>query len=106
MVSFSSLFSTFNHQSYIITAANSYDSVHNTSYIIELNNVLRKITEPVHSIFHKSACGSSEDSDQPAHSRSLIRVFAGYANDPKRFHLDSENSDKTAYPRYPRWAHM
>ena len=31
--------------------------------------------EPGHSIFYKNACARSADSDQPAHPRSLIRVF-------------------------------
>ena len=31
-----------------------------------------------HSISYKIACAPSEDSDQPAHPRSLIRVVAGH----------------------------
>ena len=37
--------------------------------------MLLKITELGH-ISYKIACAPSEDSDQTAHSRSLIRVFA------------------------------
>ena len=35
--------------------------------------------EPGHSNSYKIACVPSGDSDQPAHPRSLIRVFAGYS---------------------------
>ena len=34
--------------------------------------------EPGHSIYYRIACAPSEDSDQPAHLRRLIRVFAGH----------------------------
>ena len=34
------------------------------------------ITQPVHDKTYNNACATSEDSDQPAHPRSLIRVFA------------------------------
>ena len=34
--------------------------------------------KPGHIISYKTACVSSEDSDQPEHPCSLIRVFAGY----------------------------
>ena len=37
--------------------------------------------EPGHSISYKIACAHSEDSDQPVHPRSLIRVFAGYSKE-------------------------
>ena len=32
--------------------------------------------EPVHEIFNNVECGTSNPSDQPAHTRSLIRAFA------------------------------
>ena len=32
--------------------------------------------EPAHDKTYNKTCATSEDSDQPAHSRSLIRVFA------------------------------
>ena len=32
--------------------------------------------KPGHNSFYKTACAPSEDSDQPAHSRSLVRIFA------------------------------
>ena len=41
--------------------------------------------EPGHSIFHKIAFAPSEDSDQPAHPRSLIRVTAWLSLDIKLF---------------------
>ena len=34
------------------------------------------IYEPAHDETYNKTCATSEDSDQPAHSRSLIRVFA------------------------------
>ena len=37
--------------------------------------------EQGHSISYKMACVPSEDSDQPAHPRCLIRVFAGHSID-------------------------
>ena len=33
--------------------------------------------EPVHEISNNVACATSKASDQPAHTRSLIRAFAG-----------------------------
>ena len=36
------------------------------------------ICEPERSISCKIICAPSEDQDQPAHQRSLIRVFAGH----------------------------
>ena len=44
-------------------------------------------------------CAPSEDSDQPAHSRSLIRIFMGrtwVAKDAKFLHADNEDTDQTA----------
>ena len=35
------------------------------------------IIEPVHEIFNNVVCATSKASDQPAHTRSLIRAFAG-----------------------------
>ena len=34
------------------------------------------LTEPAHDKINKMACASSEDSDQPGHPPSLIRIFA------------------------------
>ena len=33
--------------------------------------------KPGHNIFNNFTCAPSQDSDQPAHPRSLIRVFTG-----------------------------
>ena len=33
--------------------------------------------EPVYEIFNNLVCATSKASDQPAHTRSLIRAFAG-----------------------------
>ena len=49
------------------------------------------------------ACAPSEDSDQPGHPPSLIRVFAcaqWVAKDPSFLHVDSEDPDQTG--RMPR----
>ena len=46
----------------------------------------------------QSDCLPSEDSDQPGHPPSLIRVFAlrsMVAKDPSFLHADSEDSDQT-----------
>ena len=46
-------------------------------------------------------CSPSQDSDQPAHSRSLIRIFTGkIATGAKFLHADAQ-ADLTL-----RWAHM
>ena len=34
------------------------------------------INEPVHEIYNNVVCATSKASDQPAHTRSLIRAFA------------------------------
>ena len=36
--------------------------------------------EPQHEISNNVVCATSKDSDQPAHTRSLIRVFASRVN--------------------------
>ena len=46
----------------------------------------------------QNKCAPSEDSDQPGHPPSLIRVFAcaqWVAKDPSFLHADSEDSDQT-----------
>ena len=45
-------------------------------------------------------CAPSEDSDQPGHLPSLIRVFTCAQWDPSFLHADSEDSDQTG--RMPR----
>ena len=58
-----------------------------------------KITdEPPRDKTNKMACAPSEDSDQPGHPPSLIRVFVvlqWVAKDPSFLHADSEDSDQT-----------
>ena len=41
-----------------------------------LNIRLKRLYEPVHEISNNVVCATSEASDQPAHTRSLIRAFA------------------------------
>ena len=45
-----------------------------TYFVIETR--ASQSSEPGHSISYKTACAPGKDSDQPAHSRSLIRDFA------------------------------
>ena len=59
------------------------------------------IYEPGHSISYKIACTISEDSDQPAYPRSLIRVVSV---DMKTLGLDID-ADAQADLSF-RWAHM
>ena len=57
--------------------------------------------EPPRDKTNKMACAPSNDSDQPGHPPSLIRVFAvRSAKDPSFLHADSEYSDQTG--RMPR----
>ena len=53
--------------------------------------------EPQHYKANKKTCAPSEDSDQPGHPPSLIRVFAVriMGKDPIFLHADSEDSDQT-----------
>ena len=38
--------------------------------------LMDRINEPVHEISNNVVCATSKASDQPAHTRSLIRAFA------------------------------
>ena len=40
------------------------------------DDILNIKLEPVHDISNKVVCATSKSSDQPAHTRSLIRAFA------------------------------
>ena len=40
----------------------------------------KELNEPVHEISNNVACATSKASDQPAHTRSLIRAFASRLN--------------------------
>ena len=87
---------------------------------ILINNPLKQYThvsnysnEPGHSIFYNILCALSDDSDQPAHMRRLIRVFAvrltrlwvlGYPLDALR-RLWSDCADAQADLSL-RWAHI
>ena len=51
-----------------------------------------------HQKVYLQTCGPSEDSDQPAHLRSLIKIFTdawGIAKDAKFLHADNEDYDQT-----------
>ena len=57
-----------------------------------------KSNEPLHDKTNKMTCVPSEDSDQPVHQPSLIRVFAQWvAKDPSFLHADSQDSDQTGW---------
>ena len=59
--------------------------------------------EPAHDKINKMACAPSEDTYQPGHPPSLIRLSncaQWVAKDPSFLHTDSENSDQTG--RMPR----
>ena len=49
--------------------------VNSTSFIVA-KVVMDIIYEPVHEISNNLVCATSKASDQPAHTRSLIRAFA------------------------------
>ena len=56
--------------------------------------------EPQRPKTSSGAYALSEDSDQTAHSCSLIRIFTGafwIANDTKILQADNEDSDQTAW---------
>ena len=51
--------------------------------------------EPPHDKTNKMVCAPSEDTDQPGHPPSVIRIFAvpqWVAMDPSFLHADSEDS--------------
>ena len=50
---------------------NKHEQSFNYSY-----NLLNILTEPVHEISNNVVCATSKASDQPAHTRRLIRAFA------------------------------
>ena len=50
-------------------------------YVTEIKEVCNvKLTEPQHVISNNVVCATSKGSDQPAHTRSLIRAFASGLN--------------------------
>ena len=56
--------------------------------MLSLMNQL-KSCEPEHDKTNKMTSVTSEDSDQPGHPPSLIRVFAKVAKDPRFLHVHS-----------------
>ena len=54
--------------------ANSFTGI--TAFSIELIFILSSLYEPQHEISKNVVCVTSKASDQPAHTRSLIRAFA------------------------------
>ena len=52
------------------------ETVHWSSNNIYMCSEMSKIYEPVHEISNNVVCATSKASDQPAHTRSLIRAFA------------------------------
>ena len=52
------------------------DKFHELETLYQLNNIY----EPWHEIFNNIVCATSKASDQPAHTRSLIRAFTGRLN--------------------------
>ena len=60
-----------------------------------------KVHEPPHDKTNKMTCVPSEDSDQPGHPPSLIRVFTvrsiGSLKGPMFLHVDSKDSDQTGW---------
>ena len=63
-----------------------------------------KKTEPRHEKTNKNEYAPSEDSDQPGHPPSLIRVFAVrlIAKDTSFLHADSDSEDSDQTGRMPR----
>ena len=51
-----------------------------SSASVAISSILASLThayEPVHEISNNVVCATSKASDQPAHTRSLVRAFAG-----------------------------
>ena len=53
---------------------------HENSYITFGPVAVKLIFEPWHEISNNVVCATSKDSDQPAHTRSLIRAIASRLN--------------------------
>ena len=76
---------------------------------IAVNSVptVASIIEPSHGKTNKMIRAPSEDSDQPGHPPSPIRVFActlWVAKDPRFLHADSEDSDQSGQMPRLIWA--
>ena len=61
--------------------------------------------EPQRQKTHLRVCAPSEDSDQTAHSRSLIRIFNGpiLAKEATFLHADNEDYEQTVRTRRLIW---
>ena len=73
-------------------------SMHTLAVLPEPSLFALIIYEPPHDKTKKMICVPSQDSDQPGHLPSLIRVLAVHsvvAQDPRFLHADSEDSDQT-----------
>ena len=67
-------------------------------YLLKSSQQISSINEPQHDKPNKMICVPSEDSDQPGHQPSLIRVFTcaqWEAKDPRLLQEDSEDYDQT-----------
>ena len=53
-----------------------YIGLHRGNILSEATRTRALIYEPVHEISDNVVCATSKASDQPAHTRSLIRAFA------------------------------
>ena len=68
-----------------------------SDFSTKCNNIMIKTYESGHSISYKISCAPSENTDQPAHPRNLIRIFAGLSGNlgvakySKRLQADSED---------------
>ena len=66
---------------YVILSITAVDAYKNTIWSVDNLLLIREETywvsnEPVHEISNNLVCATSKGSDQPAHTRSLIRAFA------------------------------
>ena len=76
-------FSGFYHESFSDNRLINFDvlmqnNIHGHIYDWEMGRV--STNEPRHEISNNAVCATSKASDQPAHTRSLIRAFASRLN--------------------------
>ena len=50
--------------------------IHHNEHIVHITFLQNNLIEQVHEISNNLVCATSKASDQPAHTRSLIRAFA------------------------------
>ena len=53
---------------------------HNHTLLTDTWHCEEEVNEPRHEISNNMVCGTNKASDQPAHTRSLIRAFASRLN--------------------------